>query len=40
LNVDQRELAGVAADPKYTPRSAPEEATPDEPAGKESRPIV
>jgi oligopeptide/dipeptide ABC transporter ATP-binding protein len=39
LNVDQRELAGVAADPKYTPRSAPEGATPDEPAGRESRPV-
>jgi oligopeptide/dipeptide ABC transporter ATP-binding protein len=39
LNVDRRELAGVAADAKHTPESAPEEATPEDPAGKESHPV-
>jgi oligopeptide/dipeptide ABC transporter ATP-binding protein len=39
LNVDKETLARVTASPKHTPDSADEQATPTEPAGKESRPI-
>jgi oligopeptide/dipeptide ABC transporter ATP-binding protein len=39
LNVDKETLAQVTASPKHTPDSADEQATPTEPAGKESRPI-
>jgi oligopeptide/dipeptide ABC transporter ATP-binding protein len=39
LNVDKETLARVTASPKHTPDSADEQATPTEPAGKDSRPI-
>jgi oligopeptide/dipeptide ABC transporter ATP-binding protein len=39
LNVDKETLAQVTASEKHTPDSADEQATPTEPAGKESRPI-
>jgi peptide/nickel transport system ATP-binding protein len=38
LNVDEETLAAVSAAPE-TPKSAPKEATPEEPAGKQSEPI-
>jgi oligopeptide transport system ATP-binding protein len=39
LNVDKETLAHVTVSEKHTPESADEQATPTEPAGKESRPI-
>jgi oligopeptide transport system ATP-binding protein len=39
LNVDKETLARVTASGKHTPDSGDEQATPREPAGKESRPI-
>jgi hypothetical protein len=38
LNVDEATLAAVTAAPE-SPESAPKDATPTEPAGKESQPI-
>ena len=39
LNVDKETLAHVTVSEKHTPDSADEQASPTEPAGKESRPI-
>jgi oligopeptide/dipeptide ABC transporter ATP-binding protein len=39
LNVDRGDLAAAEADVRHTPDSAPEEATPTDPAGKRSKPV-
>jgi oligopeptide/dipeptide ABC transporter ATP-binding protein len=39
LNVDRAQVAAAVADERHTPESAPEEATPTDPAGKRSQPV-